>query len=142
MLTNRKGTGRASGFPKGLAVGTLSAMLLTLALSAGLAALIGSGTIKEASLGYGVMVLLFVSAALGGWVAFGMIKHRRALVFGLCAVCYLVTLTALTALFFGGRFDGFFPTAMLIIGGSGTAFLLSAHAQRGQGRRRKTRRIR
>lgn len=142
MVTNRKPTGRAAGFPKGIALGNLAAMSSTLALAAVLAALIGSGTIKEESLGYGVMALLYLSAALGGRVAFGLIKHRRALVFALSALTYLVSLTALTALFFGGRFDGFFPTAMLIIGGSGTAFLLSARAQKGRPRRRKVSQIR
>ena len=138
MVTKHKPTGRAAGFPKGIALGTLAAMAST----ALLAMLIASGAVREENLGYGVMVLLFLSAALGGTVAFGRIKHRRALVFGLSAAAYLVSLTALTALFFGGRFDGFFPTAMLIIGGSGTAFLLSARAQKGRTRHRRFRQIR
>ena len=142
MVTNRKPTGRAAGFPKGLALGALAALSTTLALAAVLAALISSGTVAEDNLGYGVMALLFVSAALGGRVAFSLIKHRRALVFALSALCYLVSLTALTALFFGGRFDGFFPTAMLIIGGSSTSFLLSAGAGKGGKGRRKSKQIR
>lgn len=132
MRVDRKPSGLAASFPKGLAMGTLAAMASTLALSALLAGLIVSGTVREGSLGYGVMALVFLSAALGGSVAYGRIKHRRALVFLGAAVCYLVTLTALTALFFGGQLDGFFPTAMLIIGGSGTAFLLSARAGKGR----------
>ena len=142
MVTNRKPTGRAAGFPKGLALGALAALSTTLALAAVLAALISSGTVAEDNLGYGVMALLFVSAALGGRVAFSLIQHRRALVFALSALCYLVSLTALTALFFGGRFDGFFPTAMLIIGGSSTSFLLSAGAGKGGKGRRKSKQIR
>lgn len=142
MRVDRKPSGLAASFPKGLMVGTLAAMVSTLALSALLAALIASGTVREGNLGYGVMALLFVSAALGGFVAYRRIKHRRALVFLGAAVCYLVTLTALTALFFGGQFDGFFPTAMLIIGGSGSAFLLSARAGKGGRRSKKYRQIR
>lgn len=142
MRVDRKPSGLAASFPKGLMVGTLAAMVSTLALSALLAALIVSGTVREGNLGYGVMALLFVSAALGGFVAYRRIKHRRALVFLGAAVCYLVTLTALTALFFGGQFDGFFPTAMLIIGGSGSAFLLSTRAGKGGRRSKKYRQIR
>lgn len=142
MRVDRKPSGLAVSFPKGLMVGTLAAMVSTLTLSALLAALIVSGTVREGNLGYGVMALLFVSAALGGFVAYRRIKHRRALVFLGAAVCYLVTLTALTALFFGGQFDGFFPTAMLIIGGSGSAFLLSARAGKGGIRSKKYRQIR
>lgn len=142
MRVNQKPSGMAASFPKGLAVGTLSAMAATLALSALLAWLIVSGSVREGSIGYGVMALVFLSAALGGSVAYRRIKHRRALVFLGSAVSYLVTLTILTALFFGGRFDGFFPTAMLIIGGSGTSFLLSARAGKGRRQSKKYRQIR
>ena len=81
MRVDRKPSGLAASFPKGLAIGTLAAMASTLALSALLAGLIVSGTVREGSLGYGVMALVFLSAALGGSVAYGRIKHRRALVF-------------------------------------------------------------
>ena len=88
MVTKHKPTGRAAGFPKGIALGTLAALASTAALAALLAMLIASGAVREENLGYGVMVLLFLSAALGGTVAFGRIKHRRALVFGLSAAAY------------------------------------------------------
>lgn len=71
MVTKHKPTGRAAGFPKGIALGTLAAMASTAALAALLAMLIASGAVREENLGYGVMVLLFLSAALGGTVAFG-----------------------------------------------------------------------
>ena len=73
------------------------------------------------------MVILFLAAALGCRLAYRKIKHRRLLVFFLTALGYLVSLTAITALFFGGRFEGIFPTAMLIIGSSGMAFLFPGH---------------
>ena len=130
MLVNRKPTGRAAGFPAGLATGTLAAMLLTAALAAVLALLVSRETIPEKNIGYGVMLILFLASGLGGTVSYGRIRHRRLLVFALSALCYLVTMTALTALFFGGRFEGIFPTAMLIIGGSGVAFLRSAGSGR------------
>ena len=130
MLVNRKPTGRASGFPAGLAVGTLVSTLLTLALAAVLAGLISRETVAEKDLGYGVMVILFLASALGSAVAYAKIRHRRLLVFALSALCYLVTMTALTALFFGGQFEGIFPTAMLIIGGAGVSFLRSNRAER------------
>lgn len=126
MLVNRKPTGRASGFPAGLAIGTFVSMLLTAALAAILALLVSRETVAEKDLGYGVMLILFLSSALGSTVAYARIRHRRLLVYALSGLCYLVTMTALTALFFGGQFDGIFPTAMLIIGGTGVAFLRSA----------------
>ena len=51
MVTQHKPTGRAAGFPKGIALGTLAALASTAALAALLAMLIASGAIREENLG-------------------------------------------------------------------------------------------
>ena len=142
MLTNQKPTGMSSGMPGGLALGVLAAMVLTVLLGCLLAMLIGREMLPEENVGYGVMAVLFVSSAIGSTVAYKRIRHRRLMVFILSGICYLVTLTGLTALFFGGQYEGIFPTAMLIIGGSGVGFLRSASAGRGGKGRKKTRQFR
>lgn len=129
MGIHQKSTGRASSLGGGIAAGVAAALAVTLLLGALLAFFISREVVRQENLGYGVMAILFLSAALGSRLAYGRVRHRRPLVFLLAAIGYLVSLTAITALFFGGQFEGIFPTAMLIIGGSGTAFLLP-----GQGR--------
>ena len=123
MGIHQKVTGRSSSLGSGIAAGVAVALALTLLLGALLAFFISREVVQQENLGYGVMVILFLAAALGCRLAYRKIKHRRLLVFFLTALGYLVSLTAITALFFGGRFEGIFPTAMLIIGSSGMAFL-------------------
>lgn len=123
MGIHQKITGRSSSLGGGIAAGVAAALALTLLLGALLAFFISREVVRQENLGYGVMVILFLAAALGCRLAYRKIKHRRLLVFFLTALGYLVSLTAITALFFGGRFEGIFPTAMLIIGSSGMAFL-------------------
>ena len=142
MLTNQKPTGMSSGIPGGLALGVLAAMVLTVLLGCLLAVLIAKEVLPEENVGYGVMAVLFVSSAIGSTVAYKRIRHRRLMVFVLSGICYLVTLTGLTALFFGGQYEGIFPTAMLIIGGTGVAFLRSASMSRGWKPHKKSRHFR
>ena len=142
MLVNHKPTGVASGMAGGLAAGTAAAFGLTLLLGGILAFFIGREVVRQENLGYGVMAILFLAGALGFSVAYRRIQRRRLLVFLLSAAAFLVSLTALTALFFGGQFEGIFPTAMLIIGGSGTAFLLSMRRESGAKHRKIRKQIR
>lgn len=136
MLVNQKPTGRASTMAGGIAWGTAWAMLLTAGLGALLAFFVSREVVRQENLGYGVMVILFLGGAMAFGASYRRIKRRRLLVFVLSAVGLLGSLTALTALFFGGQFEGIFPTAMLIIGGSGTAFLLSARKGTGEKHRK------
>ena len=142
MLSNRKPTGTSSSIPGGLAIGVMAAMLLTVLLGCLLAVLVSREVFQEDAIGYGVMAIPFLSSAVGGSAAYSRIRHRRMLVFALSGLSYLVTLTGLTALFFGGQYEGIFPTAMLIIGGSGVGFLRSASAGRGGKGHKKTRQFR
>ena len=142
MLVNHKPTGTASGMVGGLAWGTVSALILTLLLSGVLAFFISREVVPQENLGYGVMVILFLAGAAGYSASYRRIKRQKAMVFLLSALSFLVSLTALTALFFCGQFEGVFPTAMLIIGGSGTAYLLSVRAGGASKRSKIRKRIR
>lgn len=123
-------TGRASGFGGGLAIATFSALVVTLLLAAVLAFFVSREVVAQEDMGYGIMGILFLSAFICGSVAYSKIRHRRALVYALSAITYFVSLTAATALFFGGQFEGIFPTAMLIIGGSGLGLFISVRPER------------
>lgn len=142
MLVNHKPTGTASGMAAGLCWGTVAALMLTMLLSGVLAFFISREVVAQENLGYGVMIILFLGGVLGFSVSYKRIKRRRLLVFLLSALSFLVSLTALTALFFGGQFEGIFPTAMLIIGGNGAAFLLSARLDNPSKRTKIRKRIR
>lgn len=136
MVVNRKVTGKASSIPAGLALGGAVSLGLTLILAAVIAKLVSGEKLAEENIGYGVMVLLFVSSALGAMVANGKIKRQKLLVSVSAGVVYMGILLSITALFFGGQYEAVGVTALLVMGGSLVTVLLGGTHNRGGNRRK------
>lgn len=136
MVVNQKVTGRASSMPGGLAFGAAISVGLTLLIAGILTWLVSEEKLAWENIGYGIMVLLLISSFAGALAAYGRIKRQRMLVCGIAGVVYFGILLSLTALFFGGQYDGMPVTALLILGGSAAAGLLGLGGNRG-GKRRK-----
>lgn len=140
MVVNRKVTGTASAMPVGLAMGLGISLGATMLGCAVLAWLISQETVPQSGIGYGSVVILLVSSLLGAGVACGRIKRRRMLVCVLSGVCYFASLICITALFFGGQYQGMGVTALVILAGSLCIGLLGLRGDGSRGRhRRKTR---
>ena len=128
MVRNGKPTGTAASMPIGVAAGVGVAVLLLLAGSALAAWLMQSGNMKEDGIGYGAMTILLVSSIAGVWTAMRVVKHN-ALVVGLStAAAYFILLLGMTAIFFGGQYQGIIPTGIMIFGGSIGAVLVGNRA--------------
>lgn len=136
MVANRKVKGTALSMPIGLALGLAVSMVVTLAGSGLIAYLVLGETLGENAIGYGAMVTVLLSAALGAWTAVGRIKRRRLLSCLASGGCYFGALLSMTALFFGGQYQGMGVTALLVLGGAGSVALLSLKSE-GQSRGRK-----
>ena len=136
MVVNRKPTGRAMSIPAGLAVGGICSLSMTLLLTAVLAKLIETEAVGEENIGYGVMVILVLSAFIGALAAFGRVKRQRMLVCGASGLVYFGILMSMTALFFGGQYSSVGLTALLVILGCMAAGLLGLWQGRG-GKRKK-----
>lgn len=124
MVVNRKVTGTAASMPGGLLWGAAGSMALTVAGAALLSYLILNESIGENSIGYASMFVILASAVLGALVSVSKIKRRRLLVCALSGLIYFGILLSMTALLFGGQYQGIGVTALLVLGGSGTAALL------------------
>ena len=124
MVSTKKVTGKAASFPVGLAVGLAVSMGITLMSAALLTHLVLSEKMSENAIGYGAMVILLIAAAVGAWIAAVLVKHRWMVVCLGAGGSYFLTLLAITALFFGGQYQGVGVTALLILGGSGGVGLL------------------
>lgn len=124
MVSMKKGNGRAQPMPVGLGVGAVVATGVTLLSSALLANLVLSQKLSEGALGYGVMVVLLLSSALGSWIAAKLIKRRWMIMCFGAGGSYFAILLAMNALFFGGQYQGVGVTALMILGGSGAVGLL------------------
>lgn len=125
MVVNRKLTGRASSLPSGIGTGVLISMTMTLLLSALAAYLISGEIIGQDKTGYCAMITLALSSGAGAWIATGRTKRMPVQTAALCGVGYFLLLLSLTALFFGGQYDGMGVTLIVVVIGSGAGGLLA-----------------
>lgn len=137
MVVNRKATGKAISIPLGLGIGLIVCMAITLITSAISANLILNERIGEGAMGYCAMVTLLLSSAAGAWLAAVLIKHRWMIVCMGVGGIYFLTLLGITALFFGGQYQGIGVTALMILGGSGSVGLLGLKHANGRKKHRK-----
>lgn len=141
MTINAKVTGTATTIPKGLILAALVSLGITAALSALTAWLILSRTLPESGVGYCAMGILLLSSAAGAVTAINCIKRLRFQMGVASGAIYFICLLIITALFFGGIYDGVGVTALMILCGSGLVILLGNSGQNRAGcRRRKNRR--
>lgn len=124
MVSNKKATGRAMSTPAGLAIGLAASISVTLLCAAMVTYLVLSENMSENTIGYWVMAILIVSSALGSLIASTMIKRRWMVMCLGAGGMYFLSLLAITALFFGGQYQGIGVTALMILSGSGAVGLL------------------
>lgn len=124
--------GRAMSMPGGIAYGVSWAILITIIGIALLAKMIDMETVPWESVGYGIMITLMISAFIGSKVAIKKVKRRRLLVGAVAGATYFCILLMTTALFFGGNYYAVGETALLILGGCGTAVLIGENKVKGK----------
>lgn len=117
MRVNRKPTGRAVAVPVGMGWGLLTSASITLLGCLLAAYLINREILSWDYSGYGVMVILLLSAWAGASVTAIKIKRRRAVMCIGSGAAYFLLLMATTALFFGGQYSGVGETGLMIFCG-------------------------
>ena len=115
MHINKKVTGKAMGIPAGLGIATLISILFTLVGSAAVSYMVSSEKLSVESIGFASMVILAVAAAIGALYASSAIKRMRLQVCLMAGGCFYLSLLAITALFFGGNYQGMLVTAIIIL---------------------------
>ena len=118
MTVNRKVTGKAASVPAGVAMGIISASLITLAGAAVTALLIDKEILQWAHISYAVLITVVCSAWVGATVSYVKIKRRKVVMCLTTGIFYFCILLCFTALFFGGQYSGVGETALLIFCGS------------------------
>lgn len=137
MTINRNG--KAKTMPAGLALGALAGLLITLVLAVAAAKLVDIGTAKEEAIGYFAMGILLLSSFTGAMISVSSIKRQKLLVCGLSALIYYGILLSMTALFFGGQYQGMGVTALLVLCGGAVAALTVMRQGRGTGIKKRRR---
>ena len=142
MTLNRKVTGRAMSIPAGLAVSATVSLLVTLLVVVIGANLLSKEILIQENIGYCAMLALLLGSSLGAVTAAKGIKHRKLAVGMMSGGVYYLLLLGITALFFGGQYQGMGVTLILVLGGSLIGAIL-ANRERGKGtvkRRKKSHR--
>lgn len=124
MVRNHKVTGTSSSIPVGIALGVLSALAISLIGVAISAYLIHGEIVKQNSIGFAALIILVLAAASGGLVAMSRIKRLRMQMSLLTGACYYLLLLSITALFFGGQYQGMGVAALAVLAGSGLVSFL------------------
>lgn len=135
MPTESKMTGRAVSIPKGLAVGAVISMLATIIIAALGAHLIASEILPQEQIGYCSLTALITGSILGAIAASGKVKRRRLMVCLLNGLVYYMILLAITALFFGGQYQGMGVTLITICLGSLAAALITSRDKKERSKR-------
>lgn len=117
MHMNKKVTGRAFAIPVGLGIGALISLLVTLAGAAFLSYLITAELMGEGTIGFASMIIMGIATVVGALGAVGLVKRLRLQVCMMTGGCYYLLLLAMTALFFGGRYQGMGVSALVILAG-------------------------
>lgn len=137
MVSNQKVTGKAMSLPAGLALGGIISLSVTILGAVIAGKMIDGEVMAQNAVGYAAMVILLLAALLGAVTASGNIKRQKMAVCIGSGVVYYGTLLAITALFFGGQYQGMGVTALMILAGCGLAILYEVKAEGKGSRKRK-----
>lgn len=116
MISNKRPTGRSVSIPKGLTIGAMVSLMITLAAVMLMAKLLNDEYMAYSSIGYSIMVIIMTASFLGAFCAVSKIKRRNLLVSILSGVSYFLILLSITALFFGGKYEAVGVTFILVMG--------------------------
>lgn len=136
MVSNLKLKVKTSSMPIGVGLGAVVCILMTMLGAAVTAWAVSSERLTQEYIGYCVMGILFLGSFLGTVTAVGKIKYNRAFVCAAVGIAYYIILLAFTALFFGGQYEGFGATGLMILLGCGCALLLGLKPKKEKGRRK------
>jgi putative membrane protein (TIGR04086 family) len=120
----------AVALPVGIGLGVLVSLIVTLIGATAITQLVTTEKISENNIGYAIIAVLLISSIIGAWMAATQTKRLRLQVCLLEGTGYFLTLMAMTALFFGGRYQGMWATCITILLGSTMMALLSTLGQR------------
>ena len=122
MGQKRKLAGQASGMPGGILLGVGAAMIIILLCAMVLAWLVASERISEEMVSLGCCVIWPLASAAGNLVAWSAIREKRLIVMGITTTSIYVMLL-ISALAFGGQYQGIGTAALLVCLGGGISMI-------------------
>ena len=118
MVADRNVTGKAMPMIGGILSGSGIALVLTLAGALVITWMVDGEILDQTNIGYGIMLVLLASSAVGAWSAVALVKRQRLPVTMAAGGLYLLWLLGIATLCFGGNYQGIVPTALMVLGSS------------------------
>lgn len=137
MVASRKKVRSQVPIPLGLTLGAGTSLAMTFLGTAILSWLIGNERLPEERMGIAAAAVLLFAGMLGAWIAASKTKRKRLLVCLGSGLVFFLVLLSLTALFFGGRYEGLAMNGTAVLLGSGIMAALGLRGQGGNPKRRK-----
>ena len=121
MITGNKVSGTAVSIPVGIALGVMLSLAVTCAMTVAASWLVLDGKIDEKLLGYLVIGILVTASAAGALLAALRIKRRWVMICLVTATVFYLLLLAVTAVLFGGNYQGIGVSGLWILVGALTS---------------------
>lgn len=139
MSRKRKVKESGSSIPKAIGLSLIISAIITVLGTVAGAYLIQKEMIQQQNIGIVVTAVLTLSSAAGTFAAMSTAKRMILQTSILSGVSYFLLLLSMTALFFGGQYDGIMADALAIMAGCSVAALLNILPnKRGKSFKRKT----
>ncbi len=137
MKIKRKNRNKELSLPLGIGLGLLICVILTLAGTAAISHLTLTEKIGEQSITIWSKVILFIAVLIGAWGAVSATKQKRLQVSLLTGGIYNLLLLSMTAMFFGGRYQGVGITLLVVLAASAFVAFMPAKIKHNPKRRKR-----
>ena len=132
MILKRKVKSVFETVSVGILLGVSVSLILTMLCALVLTWLIHSEIIQDDAIGYCIMAALLLTSMSGAWTASAKTKQLRAQVCLITGAVYYLALLAMTAVFFGGKYQGVGVTAVVVVLGCMITILAGLKVQKGK----------
>ncbi len=132
----KKHKGKTANIPMALLWGGITGMGITLAGTAVLTFLIAGEKLGLQASQSAQVVVLLLASIIGAWIAVKMAGQKPLVVGALSGGIYYLCMLCTTALFFDGQYQGMGVTALVVLGGSMAAALISLRSWAGKRKKR------
>ncbi len=129
--------GKQLSLPIGIAIGIFISVTITIAGAMLLGGLIDAQKMPLESLDTTTAVIHLIAAFAGSWISYLVTKKMRLMVSAITAGGYLIVLCGMTALIFGGRYQGFGLGILMVFAGLLLSILLGMKGKKGSIRKHK-----
>lgn len=100
--------------PVGIAIGIIVCILVSVGSSMLISGLVDAGRLQPEDINTGIPVIHLIASFLGSWLAYLLTKQMRLIVSAITAGGYMLVLCGMTALVFGGEYQGFWLTLLMV----------------------------